>query len=459
MKELKKINLRHLSAVALAKEEGFGLQVRFLKIIYFFLFLSLATSFAKLQAGPTDGLSSVSLESHVTFTSSDTDNIIQPFAWMKNGFTLEDASTTCTFKSVFPISGNIYFNGGSLYLDSDLVFNNQATVHSFGPMYANSHLVELSETTTFLATGSVGTIVFDNAKICVYPNLNYLEIHGPVRFQGNCVFNANESVITLGSTAAITIADGATVTFQNATLDGVSTGKIIFESNTSKMIFDEVVWKQDANFSFTQGSFEVKNNFIMNGAYTFAYQSSQTSTIKSASILTLDKNITFSYDPGIVNKNLIEMEDAASFLVLKNATLHTTVTGMQLKKGNLLIKKNATLVSEKQYLDNDTILDGGFCLGNDSSDDDIYCEIGGVETLNLSSGSLEYRNVNSSSWHMMGRNSDIRISEQSALKLYQSLTLDNGYACFCCGSQLLKASGKELTGQINVVGSFVQGTL
>lgn len=433
-------------------------KIIFLKILYSFLLLNLATSFANLTAGPTGGLSAVSLENHVTFTSGDSDNYIQPFAWMKNGFTLEDSSTTCTFKSVFPVSGDLYFNGGSIYLESDLAFNNQAIGHSFGLMYANNHLVELSETTTFLAANT-GTIVFDNAKICVYPNLNYLEVHGPIRFQGNCIFNANVSKITLGATAQIIIADNSTLTFQNAALSGVSEGKLIFESNTSKMIFDEVEWNQDANFSLTQGSFEVKNNFIMNGAYTFAYQSSQTSTIKSAGILTLDKNITFSYDPGIVNKNLIELEDASSFLVLKNATLHTTVTGMQLKKGNLLIKKNTTLESEKQYLDNDAILDGGICLGNDSSDDDIYCEIGGVETLNLSSGSLEYRNVNSSSWHMMGKNSNLYISPQAALKLYQNLTLDDGYASFCCGSQLLKTSGKELTGQINVIGNFVQNTL
>jgi len=49
---------------------------------------------------------------------------------------------------------------------------------------------------------------------------------------------------------------------------------------------------------------------------------------------------TFSYDPGIMSKDLIVFENNHSTLQLNGATLHTTLTGMNLAGGTLLITQS-----------------------------------------------------------------------------------------------------------------------
>jgi hypothetical protein len=56
-----------------------------------------------------------SIHSTPVFPASDSDNSMFGFAQFAGGFTLEDATTSCTFSSSFPISGPINMNGGTLY--------------------------------------------------------------------------------------------------------------------------------------------------------------------------------------------------------------------------------------------------------------------------------------------------------------------------------------------------------
>ena len=56
----------------------------------------------------------VSIEPFTTFPTSDLDNAITGFAWMKNGFELEDSTTTLVYDVLNPISGEVCLNGGTL---------------------------------------------------------------------------------------------------------------------------------------------------------------------------------------------------------------------------------------------------------------------------------------------------------------------------------------------------------
>jgi len=91
----------------------------------------------------------------VTFYESDSDNEMNGFAALENGFTLETPNTTCTFDSFFPVSGTVEMNGGSLYLLKDLLFDAGVSVNSFGSLYGSDLEVEISENvTTLTAYGS-----------------------------------------------------------------------------------------------------------------------------------------------------------------------------------------------------------------------------------------------------------------------------------------------------------------
>ena len=118
------------------------------KKLLFFLLFSLVSNFARPAVKGSE--TSISIEPFYTFLSADTDNTMLGFGWFKNGFALEDASTTCTFDSVFPVSGNIYLSGGALYLDSDLIFDEPTSFCTSGSIYANNHLLNLSSSVTGL---------------------------------------------------------------------------------------------------------------------------------------------------------------------------------------------------------------------------------------------------------------------------------------------------------------------
>lgn len=62
----------------------------------------------------------VSVEANVTFPASDSNNQMLGFGWFRNGFTLENSSTSCVFDSAFPVSGNIILNDGNLILKQDM---------------------------------------------------------------------------------------------------------------------------------------------------------------------------------------------------------------------------------------------------------------------------------------------------------------------------------------------------
>src|SRR3989304_9515673 len=90
----------------------------FFSTLYLFIF------FSSINAGVKGLGNVVSIEPAPLFSSVDTDNILYGFGWFKHGFTLEDAQTTCTFDSVYPVSGGVDLNGGTLYLKQDLLFKN-----------------------------------------------------------------------------------------------------------------------------------------------------------------------------------------------------------------------------------------------------------------------------------------------------------------------------------------------
>ncbi|MCX5921734.1 MAG: hypothetical protein NTX86_00155 [Candidatus Dependentiae bacterium] len=66
--------------------------------------------------------SAVSVQAAVTFPYTDNNNTILGFASCPNGFTLDGASTTCTYNAYYPVAGRITLNGGSFFLSKDLAF-------------------------------------------------------------------------------------------------------------------------------------------------------------------------------------------------------------------------------------------------------------------------------------------------------------------------------------------------
>jgi hypothetical protein len=134
---------------------------------YFFIFFSLTFNFFYLNPAIKGSETALSVEPFYTFPAADSDNAMLGFGWFKNGFGLEDGSTSCTFDSVFPVSGDVYLNDGTLSLSADLLFRNITTWYTSGEILGNNYLVDLSSSITGL--GSVlYEQIFDNTNGLCY---------------------------------------------------------------------------------------------------------------------------------------------------------------------------------------------------------------------------------------------------------------------------------------------------
>ena len=91
--------------------------------------------------------SDYTIQSHYIFNYGK-DNLIANDAVMENGFTLtartesiSDATATCSIDSYFPVKGFTSLNGGELYLNRDLIFDDIFTLGSAGKVYGNGYSI------------------------------------------------------------------------------------------------------------------------------------------------------------------------------------------------------------------------------------------------------------------------------------------------------------------------------
>jgi len=325
----------------------------------------------------------VSLQPSITFPAVDTDNTMLGFAWFKNGFTLANASTTCVFDSVFPVSGAVNLNGGNFSLLSDLdcgsgvIFAGNSSVVNLNDQECNLGQSDLHWLNSTNWQGSIGALnLFSNVTLS-----------NAWSFSGHCILTGNGHTLDL-SNGGIIIQPGSTLELRNIILKNIAGTNIKCIDDAGVLLLDSVDWNQDANFTFTHGSLQFKNdvNFIGNSA--FAYQSPQVSTLLANSTLTLDAGFTFSYDPG-TSPDLLAFVDHTSLLVLNNNTkLHATLQGLNLVKGSMLMLADAAISSEVNGSSSN-----GITFGNCNGVNDFIVTLAGGVQLELIQGSLNYKNV------------------------------------------------------------------
>jgi hypothetical protein len=428
----------------------------FIGIFYFFIITS---NVYALQKGSE---TVVSVEPNVTFPAIDSDNAMLAFGFFKNGFSLEDNTTSCTFDSIFPVSGLVYLNGGSLYLLTDFNFSNTTALSAAGHIHGNGHIVDFCSDIRTLADSS-NDAIFEDLDLVVHSDLS---IEESVRFRGDyCSLDANGKKLSFAGTGGITLENGVTLTIKDATILNVSESKICCLDNECKIVFDNVKLIQSGNLTFSLGAFEIYGKCSFVGPYTFAYQTNKTSTIYADSSLKLDTGFTFSYDPTVeACTTLLAFEDQTSYLRLDNATLHTTATGLQLTKGKLFVKGDCTFSSEREVkpilvdpvngIYFDEIVDVGITFGDNNADNDFIYEILPSSQIKLTQGRFINKNVNESSLVASHHSSMLWIGSGTKLTLYNNLNINNGIVVLGDDTQVERADGKRLRGSVYALGTF-----
>jgi WD40 repeat protein len=117
-------------------------------LIKFIYFCFITLHFGCLQAIVVGNDGFITREAAIEFLPTDTLNQITGLAGIENGFLLQSPTTTLTFDGFFPVSGDINFRGGSVYLSRDLKFDSVATMSYPGNFYGNGRTVYLSSSVT-----------------------------------------------------------------------------------------------------------------------------------------------------------------------------------------------------------------------------------------------------------------------------------------------------------------------
>jgi len=391
----------------------------------------------------------VSLLLTYTFPANPTKpNRIASFGRVENGFSLSTAATSLIFDSVFPVSGPIALNGGTLILTSDLIFTNPALLLSWGNVTGNNHTISLNPGTSSIPTFAA---TFQDTKLILN---NDVTLSSVTTFSGNCSIEGNGYRLALGSIGAINIS--GQLLLHDVVLDGVVGANVKCLNDNALLILDQTTWIQKGNYTFLTGAFQCRNEVIFKGAATFTYQTLKTSVINANASLLLDSGFTFIYDPiRLASKALLTFVDATSLLVLNNATLHSTTTGLNLTNGSMVIGGDSILSSDLKTTGT-IVLDNGITLGDGLlASSDFAVDIATGARLRIDTGSLNYKNLLISSWLMENSLSTLNLGAHTTLRLFKSLNLGLGIAVCDDNVTIARAANAKLLGNVSAGNNLV----
>lgn len=352
--------------------------------------------------------SAVSVESAFTFPAGE-ENVLLGFGWFKNGFTLQDATTTCTFNCVNPVSGNIDFRGGTLYLSQDFYLKTPVSLLNIGTILGNQHVVDLCSTVSCLADNTT----FENVIITLN---NDLIITGTLTFRGNCTIFGRDRIIRLDG-GALRVDSNAQLKLVKIQLEGISGTNVACVDDTGQLILNRINWCQAGDAAFDYGSISFVESVNFSGTYSFLYDSSQTSTIINNAQWRIGDGLCLKIGRKLA-ENYVEplaCADETAQLKLNNCTFCITPSGFCFTKGQLVFDKEVNFDVES------TTTSNGFVMGNGRQEDDGLVIFNSASRVNLRSGHITYDNVQAAKLVATGATAEIVRYPGSHLYMNQSI--------------------------------------
>ncbi|MFC1841520.1 hypothetical protein ACFLYA_00445 [Candidatus Dependentiae bacterium] len=288
---------------------------------------------------------------------------VATFAALDAGFKIDNSSATGTFDSVFPVSGDIELNSGTLEITNDILLDSTAEIITFGNITGNNHTFEMSRSTTGLrCTGTNKNITASDITLILNSDIEIKDCQ--LNFDGNATINGRGNSISFSETGAIKILSNASLLMKDVIIKDLNNTKIENVDSTSTMTVQNVTFVLCDDFSFNNGQLNIKDECKIYGqGYTFSYQSTSSSTICENSKLILQDNTTFCYDPTNESKTLITMDSKSSQIILNGATLHTT-KGIELTKGTMVVNNNSSIINDSVTTENAIIFGDGSSSSN-----------------------------------------------------------------------------------------------
>ncbi len=354
--------------------------------------LGIAQLFVFFQAKPVHKGSEtvVSIEPQANFYSGDNDNKMLAFGWFRNGFTLEDSNTSCTFDSAFPVSGSVDINGGTVYLTSDMHLENITTLNDLGKFYGNGHIVSLDSSVERLINSNINS-AFQDVDLFVHSDL---QISTTILFNGNCYINGRDRRMELDPNIEIIVGKNSTLTLKNINLIGLQKYNLRCFDETGTIILDNTSCNLDENYNFTVGSLQMLNNVDFSGSYTFFYDSAKTLTLHTNSHCKIGGGINLGVrinNPSY-GKNFIWFDDHTSEFEIANASATVGTGGILLTKGTIIFDGRVNMDVHSTSTEN------GLIFGTGVAADDIIVKFYPAARVNFNNSHLTYNLTNPNSF-------------------------------------------------------------
>ena len=363
-------------------------------------------------------------------------NLIAGAGFILAPIIFQDSNAQLLWAAQALLGADITMNGGTLTLLNDLTLANGNRILGQGLIEIDDHNLSFGQTDFSLSD----TLYFEGTaggKVSLNSNI---ALSGRWTFSGDCSLDGAGHILDL-TNGEILVEQGSHLILENFTLKGLSGSNIRCLDDAAHLRLNKILWIQDTDFTFPQGTLSFDTFVTFRPEHTFAYQSTQTITIADNAVITMDNGFTFSYDPGTF-PNLIHFTDKTSQLFLNQATIHATAQGLQLTKGTMVV--NGFAILESEIVDG---VDNGITLGDCfNSENDFAVNLASAVNLTIASGSLNYKNLLSTSWLIVN---DLTIGDNTSLNVYQTLSNGTAITTFGVGATLGIASGSPCFAAFN----------
>ncbi len=283
------------------------------------------------------------------------------------------------------------FDPDALTFDLVGMFDRAGTVNSLNWSDNNSYLALADDSDTLAVYDRVDAaqsgFVFSNLNLKL--NNTLLMNSTSLIFSGLTTIDGQGNLLDLSATSTLIVDSNSSLLLKNIRIQGAGLQNISGTDATSTITCQNVVWSLDEDFTFTQGSLTIVSELLLEGDHKkFTYRTDGIAIIEPFSSFILDDGITFSYDPSISNKNLLQFFDESSLLRLTGGTLHASTTGLNLFKGSLRVDNDSCITS-------DAIIDAEAISFGDglSSANNFNIEVEPAALLQIKSGRVLYNNV------------------------------------------------------------------
>lgn len=304
-------------------------------------------------------------------------NVIQGNGTITGGIVLQDTSAQLVMNLNGYMANDIALAGSTIQLTGPLTFAGDASLAGQGLVILGQNILKLSPFDNTITS----TLTFNSSS-------GGIELKGGITLSsvwtvdGDLVLRGNGNTVTFDPTGQIVITDGSRLICKDVMFTGVRQDCIVCASDDAQLALRDVTWIQDADYTFSVGSISFENTVSMIGSYTFAYESSQSSTIQSDSIYQLGHNILFKIGRfgNIGTAEPLVFTDSSSILSFENCSMLVTDSGVCFTKGTIVCQKDVQL----DVLATNTIY--GLILGDGTEDGDFKVELHPGASARFNSG-------------------------------------------------------------------------